>query len=267
MRHEGGLTSDAVFRVEPNYVELLRQAGIIDAWAAFEHPSIRVWRTIRERENATLDIDRGNGAPPLRLHVKRDREPQHDQPAGAEAAHLIALSRRGVPTAPLAAYGQLPDGRSFVITEHLAGFQAVDKLVTAGGTTAFERVLIPTAEVAARLHAADAYHRDLYLCHFFARPSGDPVDVRLIDCARVLVKPFWRRRWMVKDLAQLVYSTRSLAITPDQLDRWFNAYARAAGRRLSTLLRRQIEFKADQIARHDRVLRRRQPDRSVSIPD
>lgn len=256
-----------MFRVEPHYVDPLRRAGIIDAWAAFEHPSIRVWRSIRERENATLDVERPEGGPPLRLHVKRDVEPQHDAPSGAEAAHLIALARRGIPTAALAAYGQLPDGRSFVITEHLAGYEPADKLIAAGGEAMFDRLLRPTAEVAARLHAAEAFHRDLYLCHFFARVEGEPADVRLIDCARVLLKPFWRRRWQIKDLAQFTYSTRSLPVTPAQRDRWFDAYAAALGRPVSAYLRKLVELKADQIARHDRVLRRKQPNRNVSIPD
>lgn len=257
-----------MFRVEPQYEDMLRRAGIADAWAVFDHPDVRVWRSITERENATIDVPAGPaGRPATRLHVKRDREPQHEAPSGAEAAHLLALAARGIPTPSLVAYGRLPDGRSFVITEHLHGYEPADKLVASGAAT-FDQLLPATAELAGRLHRSEAYHRDLYLCHFFARiGDGGAADVRLIDCARVLVKPFWQRRWQVKDLAQFQYSLREHDVRTEQVDRWFDAYAAALGRPVSAYLRRAISLKADRIARHDRALRRRQPGRNVSIPD
>lgn len=254
-----------MFRIEPSYEELLRRAGIADAWSVFENPRIRVWRSITERENATIDIPAADGSV-TRLHIKRDKEPQHESSAGAEAAHLLALSSRGIPTASLVAYGKLPDGRSFVITEDLRGYAAADRQIAAGAV-AFADLLEPTARLAGRLHASAAFHRDLYLCHFFVRPRDGGVDVRLIDCARVLIRPFWRRRWQVKDLAQFAYSTREHAVSPEELDRWFDAYGAAFGRAVSPYARRAIGLKADWIARHDAALRRRQPGRNVAIPD
>jgi hypothetical protein len=254
-----------MFRVEPLYEDLLRHAGIADAWAVFEHPQVRVWRSIRERENATIDLQRSDGSP-VRLHVKRDVEPQHDAPSGAEAAHLLALAQRGIPTPALVAYGKLPDGRSFVITEHLHGHDPADKLLAAGVAT-FDELLAPTATLAGRLHASGAFHRDLYLCHFLARRTDGTLEVRLIDCARVLINPFWRRRWQAKDLSQFLYSTREHAVPPEQIDRWFAAYAAAAGAPVPPWLRTLVALRADRIARHDRVLRRKQPARNVSIPD
>jgi hypothetical protein len=256
-----------MFRIEPPYEDLLRRAGIADAWAVFEHDLVRVWRSIRERENATIDLTRPDGSP-IRLHVKRDVEPQHDAPSGAEAAHLLALAQRAIPTAALVGYGKLPYGRSFVITEHLDGYEPADKLIASGRAT-FDELLEPTASLAARLHASGAFHRDLYLCHFFARRTGDDggFDLRLIDCARVLINPFWRRRWQAKDLSQFLYSTREHHVTADRIDRWIAAYADALGAPVSPWLRKIVALRADRIARHDRVLRRKQPLRNVSIPD
>jgi heptose I phosphotransferase len=129
-------------------------------------------------------------------------------------------------------------------------------------------LLAPTAALAARLHASDAFHRDLYLCHFFAKlkDDGGVEDLRLIDCARVLIKPFWRRRWQVKDLSAFAYSTRGHAVRRETLDRWFAEYASAMPRPLTAYARRLIDLKADRIARHDAALRRRQPTRNISIP-
>ena len=63
------------------------------------------------------------------------------------------------------------------------------------------------ADVASRFHRQGYNHRDLYCCHFFIRePRPGDFDVRLIDLQRVQHRARWRRRWIVKDLAQLAYS-------------------------------------------------------------
>jgi heptose I phosphotransferase len=166
----------------------------------------------------------------------------------------------------------LPDGRSFIITEDLAGFRAADKWITDG--YAFEKLLEPTADLAARLHAHGLHHRDLYLCHFFVRPAPDgqqggaAAELRLIDAARVKRLPGFltRRRWIVKDLAQFWYSTLSLPVTDDQRARWLARYGRQRGLSSVDALRGSIERKVARIARHDRHLRGAQPTRNVSIP-
>src|SRR5205823_14972090 len=132
---------------------------------------------------------------------------------------------------------------------------------------AFERLLEPTAQLAARLHGAGLHHRDLYLCHFFAKAEGESVDLKLIDAARVRRLPGWptRRRWVVKDLSQFWYSTLALPITDEQRSRWLEGYARARGLGSAAGLHRSIERKAASIGRHDRKLRAAQPDRNISI--
>ncbi|MCS7032880.1 MAG: hypothetical protein NZ561_02670 [Phycisphaerae bacterium] len=251
-----------MFRIEPQFVELFRHIGLNDACSAFEHPCIRVWRSIRERENATIDARHPDGRP-VRLHLKRDRTPQADASAGAEASNLLALAARGIPTAPLAAYGWLADNRSVVITEDLVGYVPADRLIRDG--TPFASLIEPTSRLVARLHGAGAYHRDLYLCHLMVRP--DDRDVRLIDCARVLFDPWFRRRWQRKDLAQFVHSARELGVSPEQINQWLDSYGRFRGRMLSGWQRFGIDRKARWIARHDQRLRKRQPHRNISIPD
>lgn len=253
------LRCNTLFRVEPNYQLLLRQIGITDAWAAFEHPQIKVWRSITERENATIDAEQNGG--PIRLHLKRDKTPQHHAPAGAEAAQILALNSRGIPTANLVAYGWLDDGRSFVLTEDLGGYSPADRAIHEGAVS-FDQIVRPSAQLIAKLHASAAFHRDLYLCHIFVRP-GD-IDLRLIDAARVLIKPWLKWRWRIKDLSQLIHSARELNIAPQRIESWIDAYSSFAP--LSNWSRRMAHRKADWIARHDARLRARQPDRNVSIP-
>src|SRR6185437_734820 len=164
----------------------------------------------------------------------------------------------------LVGWGALRDGRSFVISADLAGYADAEKLVQAG--LPLESLINPTADLAAKLHKADLHHRDLYLCHFFAK-KDDPSDLRLIDVARVKRMSFalTRNRWIVKDLAQFCYSIASLA-SIDQRQCWLGRYAESRGIQLAPAMRRAIERKVAWIARHDQKLKKSQPTRNISIP-
>ena len=65
------------------------------------------------------------------------------------------------------------------------------------------------ARLVADFHRAGFVHRDLYLSHIFICNTGKPTDETfcLIDLQRVFRPKFRRRRWMVKDLAALNFST------------------------------------------------------------
>jgi hypothetical protein len=230
----------------------------------FAHALIQPWRELPDRDNCTLDARLADGRE-VRWHVKRyERARGRATPADDEVAGQRLLVDRGVPTVDLVAWGNLADGRSFVILDDLNGYEAADKLVEAG--LAFDRLLEPTARLAAKLHGAGLHHRDLYLCHFFAKVAGDALDLRLIDTARVRPLPwFLRGRWVIKDLAQFWYSTTSLKINDEQRSRWLDAYAAARSVDPGSL-RAKIERKVSGIARHDARLRRRQPLRNISIP-
>src|SRR5579875_2714655 len=59
------------FEVLPEYQPILREIGL-DAETIFTHPDIQVWRSIKERENCTLDANLVDGRH-VRLHIKRFR--------------------------------------------------------------------------------------------------------------------------------------------------------------------------------------------------
>jgi heptose I phosphotransferase len=250
-----------IFIAEP-YRRIFSQIGF-SAEMIFTEPSIKPWRRLKDRENCTWDIPASTGT--IRLHIKRF--PSMGSPARNEAEGYRLLHERGIPAAAVAAWGILDDGRSFIATEDLAGFTPADKLVESG--MPFDRLLIPTADLSARLHNAGLHHRDLYLCHFLARCQKDqPADLRLIDAARVRPLPglLTRRRWIVKDLAQFWYSTTELAITDSQRDQWLDRYCRQTKAGKIEPLKRSIQRKSAAIDVHDEKLRRRQPNRNISIP-
>ena len=75
----------------------------------------------------------------VRLHVKRFPRMRGKSPAELEAEGYRLLKERGIPSAEVAAWGTVEDGRSFIATEDLAGFSPADKLMEAG--LPFDRVL------------------------------------------------------------------------------------------------------------------------------
>jgi hypothetical protein len=246
--------------VAPRYQPIMRMIGL-DAQAVFSHPQIVAWRKLPDRENCTLDADLDDQ--PIRLHIKR--YPIRTSAAEDEVRAIELLQQAAIPTVTLVGWGKIADGRSFIITEDLAGYGDAEKLVVAG--TPFESLLEPTADLAAKLHKAGLHHRDLYLCHFFARTEGR-IDVKLIDAARVarLGGILTRGRWIVKDLAQFWYSTMSPGVTDEQRRRWLDRYAKQRGIEVTPRLVRAIERKIRWIARHDANLKQSQPTRNISLP-
>jgi heptose I phosphotransferase len=253
------LSSAQSFHVAPGYEAVFRELGI-DAETIFNRSDVKVWRSITERENCTLDA-RLDGRS-VRFHIKRYKD--DGAAALGEARGISTLIEHGIPTVPLVAWGRLGDGRSFLVTEDLYGYRDAEKLVRGG--VPFAKVLNATADLAATLHARGLHHRDLYLCHFFARET-DPSDVRLIDAGRVRRLPPWpvRRRWIVKDLAQFWYSIREDA-SEEQKVVWLSRYAARRGNRRIIGLRPAIERKCAWIARHDARLKEKQAGRNVSLP-
>lgn len=247
-------TGPGYYAVEAPYAELLKSIGLPDGMSVFEHPKIEVWRSITERENCVLDHEAG------RLHIKRNKK---GFSGVDQEVHGIRLLRKaGIKTVPLVGAGMLNDRRGFLITDDLSQHDDSEKLVAGG--FGFEKLLEPTAQLAARLHDAGLHHRDLYICHMYANVNVDPIDLVLMDAGRVKALPrFFRKRWVVKDLAQFIYSTLSLPVTDDQRTRWLDAYAR--NRKIAMTLRSAIDRKVRWIARHDAQLRRKDPTRNVAI--
>jgi hypothetical protein len=241
--------------VEPAFADLLRSVGLADAQSVFDNPDIQVWRSITERENCVLDHAGG------RLHIKRNKPGQSGIETEIEGIRL--LEEAGIGTVTVCGYGRLHDGRGFIITDHLTGFEDCHKQLESGEVS-FERLLEPTAELAALLHSAKLHHRDLYLGHFFGDFSAEPPALRLIDAGRVRTLPrLLAKRWVIKDLAQFIFSTQGLPISDAQRSAWLDCYAKARG--ITLRFRALIDAKARQIARHDAQLRRKNPTRNVAL--
>ena len=151
--------------------------------------------------------------------------PPAPTPGRIEAANVGRLSSLGIAVVRLLAYGEKlhADGlqESFVITEELDEYSELQHYLrrnysgmpTRRSERKLLRLIRDIAGIVRRFHGAGYNHRDLYCCHFFVKEqSAGPCEIRLIDLQRVQRRRWFRRRWIVKDLAQLAWSAPSACI-------------------------------------------------------
>ena len=251
--------------IEPDRTAIFAQSGL-SPQTVFSDPRIHVWRNLTERQNATFDFVPPDGTA-HRWHIKRYLA-GHAIDVEREVRGIRLLREHGIPTVALIAHGTLSDGQAFLITDDLTGLSPADKLPP----DAVGKVLDAIMELTARLHTEGLHHQDLYLCHFFVSSNQDsrqgqsPGSVHLIDAGRVRCLPPWplRFRWVVKDLAQLVFSLQRLDMSADA-DRALSLYCELRPIAFPGMLRWCVGRKIHRIAAHDRRLRQKQPGRDVSL--
>ncbi len=188
--------------------------------------------------------------------------------ARPERDAIRRLTTLGVRTVEVAGYGcrgRAPSGlESFIITRALDGATQVDHLVGPWNDLPARRrhalrrrVVEAVAGIARRMHADGINHRDFYLCHFLA-PDRDwsacdpaaPLDLHLIDLHRARIRRAVPARWLVKDLAGLLFSAFDVKVTTREILRFLEIYearpwrdAVAARRRfLRRVLRRAVRL-------------------------
>lgn len=193
----------------------------------------------------------------------------HHSPASAEWAHLLRARALGIPVPDAVAAGERigPWGRldSFLMVAELNGCRELNEvlpeLVRTMPADQFERlkrsVIREMAEISARLHNARAFHKDLYLCHFFLDQGPTARDGRrlvLIDLHRLAEHPLTAIRWRWKDLGQLLFSTYGVpGITDRDRLRFWVEYTRRSPLRWPRWQRARVWSKAQRYLRHNRT--------------
>ncbi|MBN2293145.1 MAG: hypothetical protein JXM70_12010 [Pirellulales bacterium] len=190
-------------------------------------------RALKDRENWRLLVD-GQTVYLKKHHIRtwasrlraRLRLGCGETAARTEARNVRHLARDGIDAMTLIAFGEQlsADGllESFLLTEGLRGYVQLDHFIAARFPKRelyrtmprdlevihhMQALIAEVARVARRFHESGYNHRDLYCCHFFIKePEPGRFLVRLIDLQRVQHRRHLRRRWIVKDLAQLAYS-------------------------------------------------------------
>jgi heptose I phosphotransferase len=226
--------------IDPEYRTHLESAGIASVPDMMNSQAGKQLRVLKNRENRRLEFahPRGPRGAYLKKHHHRTlstwlRAKLHRGPGNTEgrveARNIAELNRAGIAAMRLVAFGEslAANGRlhSFVLTEELAGFAPLDDFIKRRFATVASKTLPDdhwqwrcligeVAALASNFHRLGYNHRDLYCCHFFVKEQArGQFQVNLIDLHRVEHRRRMRRRWIVKDLAQLAYSAPSAHVS------------------------------------------------------
>ncbi|MBP8910010.1 MAG: hypothetical protein KBI32_00725 [Phycisphaerae bacterium] len=265
-----------VFFVAEPFAEAFAQLGLTSLEAVFAFESGRDLVKLnlgRFRRRVQFAATPTGSQTPVKIFLKRyDRPPILRQIrnwlchggrksfASAEREAIEDLTAAGVGVPRIVAWGQqwghLFERKSFLMTEEIHHSQSLELRLPAcfapGATHAsvgarrdFIRQL---ADFIRRFHATGRRHRDLYLSHIFCSDEG---QLYLIDLARAS-RPLRQRRFQVKDLAQLHYSSPAKHFSRTDRLRFYRAYTGHA--RLSSAdkaLIRSILRKTLRMSRHN----------------
>ncbi len=184
--------------------------------------------------------------------------------AGAEWRHLRFARELGIPIPEPVAVGEhlgpWASLQSYLMIEELQGFTPLHEAVP----TMAERLPHPqfviwkrkvireVARMTSRIHQAKAFHKDLYLCHFFIHLNRDTSPMHLIDLHRLQQHQMTELWWRWKDLGQLLFSTIGVEgiEDADRLRFWVH-YRRSLKPNWPRLQRRIIDLKARRYLQHN----------------
>ncbi|HUU16636.1 MAG TPA: lipopolysaccharide kinase InaA family protein [Sedimentisphaerales bacterium] len=200
--------------------------------------------------------------PPVLVQL-RNWLSQHNRRSCAlcELEAVNKLTAAGINTPKVTSYGEqwgtLFETRSFIITEKIPDAESLErklpdcfhKPTTVENLKLRRNFIVQSAIFIRKFHETNYRHRDLYLSHIFYSDTG---KFYLIDLARVFGPIVLRRRFQIKDIAQVYYSAPGKHFSKTDRLRFYMAYA---GQRKLTkkdkIFIRKVINKAERMARHD----------------
>ncbi len=184
-------------------------------------------------------------------------------PPGAldEWRAILAFQAKGIPTMVPISAGRRSflwwlEKESFLVTADLGHASRLDFYLQERFTfpcrgellARKRRILARLADLTRRMHNSGLNHRDYYLCHIFVDKEE---ELYVIDLHRVDIRKKVGRRWLVKDLAALLFSSLEVPVTRGERLAFYKRYMRI--NKLSPVdkdLIRRVVRKCARIARH-----------------
>ena len=261
-------------RLEVNraFLPLLESNGLATFKALMSHPGHAVAKcAIKERNTVRLDLETESGekksfflkryAPPtIRDRLKAYLRLKRPAPGAGQEWHAMwTFMQLGLPGPVPVAWGQ-DGGPSLVLSEGVSHVMRLSEWADRNfgegshrnpqAIPAKHRIIEEVANIVARMHSKGLHHQDLYLCHFLCGSEQDGLPLTLIDLQRVERHRRLPRRWQVKDLAQLHFSSAQY-ITRQDIRRFWKVYNSIyhTGRRKIPLWH-SILRKSERIRRH-----------------
>jgi heptose I phosphotransferase len=261
-------------RLEVNraFLPLLESNGLATFKALMSHPGHAVAkRAVKGRNTVRLDLETETGEkrafflkrytlPKIRERLKACLSLKRPAPGARQEWHAMwTFMQRGLPGPVPVAWGQ--DGKSSLVlsegVSHVMKLSEWAERYLGEGfgrnpqvLSAKRKIIEEVANIVARIHAEGLHHQDLYLCHFLCGSEQNGIPLTLIDLQRVEQRRKLPRRWQVKDLAQLHFSSAQY-ITRQDIRRFWKVYDSIyhTGRRIIPLWH-SILRKSERIRRH-----------------
>lgn len=227
----------------PEFAALLRahQLDTFDAVMALEGG--RVARDFPGRRTVRLELKSSSGGVQA-VYLKRYEAnylspfskllrwlcwPGYADEARQEWEALHRVSALDIHTATPIAVGQERVGglvrRSFLMTAEIPdateGHTWMAQLPAAGRREFLRRI----AALARKFHGAGLAHKDFYIGHILVAPVNGSPELFLIDLQRVVKPALFPRRWLLKDLGAMAYSTLNAHASSTMLMRAFLDYS------------------------------------------
>ena len=171
------------------------------------------------------------------------------------------LTAAGINTPKVVSYGEqwssMFEERSFIITEKIPDAESLERKLpdcfngpaTTENLKLRRNFIVQSAAFIRKFHETNYRHRDLYFSHIFYSDTG---EFYLIDLARVFRPIILRRRFQIKDIAQVYYSAPGKHFSETDRMRFYMAYT--GQKRLTKkdkIFIRKVINKAERMARHD----------------
>ncbi len=258
------------------FLEVLEKARLDSFQALMQRKEGTVFKEKKARSVVRFELESSSGK--KAFFLKRHFEPEADRAGRGlgrflrkkrpedgrnEWERMIELAEAGFQTMIPVAYGETNKG-SLTVTEEIYDSVRVEDYIPSlagrGDDATLEKrdIIVRVAKLAARFHEMGFNHQDFYLGHIFIRPATG--ELFLVDLQRVQRRTPALERWIVKDLAQFVFSAISIDnFSASDLVRFGHAYLdkdkfSVADKKLI----KKIMAKAERISRHTvKLLKRR----------
>ncbi len=215
-----------------------------------------------QRPSSTTVFMKRYDRPPVFVQL-RSWLSQHKRRSCAfcELGAASTLTAAGINTPKVISYGEqwgtLFETRSFIITEKIPEAESLERKLpdcfdgpaTIENQKLRRNFIAQSAAFIRKFHETNYRHRDLYLSHIFYSDNG---EFYLIDLARVFGPIVLRRRFQIKDIAQVYYSAPGKHFSKTDRLRFYMAYAgQSKLTKKDKIFIRKVVNKAKRMARHD----------------
>lgn len=141
--------------------------------------------------------------------------------AGILTPNVVGYGQRGINPAKM---------QSFILMEELTPTNSLEDLCRAWQESpplfAFKKkLIIEVARITRVMHRIGMNHRDFYICHFLLdKTLVNKTALYLIDLHRAQIRKQVPKRWIIKDLSGLYFSSKNNGLTRRDLWRFMREY-------------------------------------------